>query len=105
MTLETTHALLYLVLAIGALWVAAMLAWLIGEAAMMMHQANQMVRNTREKIGRVERAVLSMKEKMESSAGYLGTLATGGKMVFDYLKQREQKGSKKKRRGSREDEE
>lgn len=98
MTLETTRALLYLVLAIGALWIAAMLAWLIGEAAMMMHQVNQMVRHTREKIGRVERAVVHMKEKIESSAGYMGAIATGGKMVMDYLHQRTEKKEGKRKK-------
>lgn len=103
MTIGNTLDLLYFVLAIGAIWIVAFLAWLFGEAAYLIHQTNRMVKDTREKIGRFERAVLSIKDRLESSAGYLGVLAEGGKTLVNYLQAK--KGKKGKRKKSDEDEE
>ncbi len=99
MTLGNSLDLLYFVLAIGVIWIAVFMVWLLGEAAYLIHQTNRMVKDTRDKIGRFERAVLSIKDRLESSAGYLGVLAEGGKTLMSYLQTRKKK---KRRKGEEE---
>lgn len=65
----------------------------------MLHQANAVVTETREKINRLERAVVAIKDKIESSVQYLGMLAEGGKSLLSFLHITEEK--KEKRRQSK----
>jgi hypothetical protein len=105
-TLNSTLDVLYLVLAIVAGWVGVFLCWSLYEIAKMLHQANQLVTETREKINRVERAIVTVKEKLESSVGYLGMLAEGGRSVLSLLQTKQGKSAKKRsgRKGKNDDE-
>ncbi|GMU25778.1 hypothetical protein KJZ71_04615 [Patescibacteria group bacterium] len=87
-TLDSTRDLLYLVLAIGVIWIAAMLTWLLFEVALLLRNANRFVGDVRRKVSRIEDALTSMRGKLESSAGYLGILAKGGKSLAKYLEHR-----------------
>jgi hypothetical protein len=98
MNITTTLDLLYLLLAISAILIGIVLTWLIAEAAILVHQANAMVKDTREKIGRLERAIMSIKEKLESSVGYLGAVVEGGKTLMGFMKDKKTKTSKGKGR-------
>jgi hypothetical protein len=84
MTLATTQDIFYLVAAIALGWVAVFLTWALYELAKLLHQANQTVTETREKITRVEKAVMGIKERLESSVGYLGMLAEGGRTLLSF---------------------
>lgn len=97
--LQVTNSLdlLYFILAIAAVWIGVMLTWLLFEAALMAHRANRVVRETIEKIKRVERAVLSMKDRLENSASYLGILAEGGKTLMSYMQDKKGKSRRKKK--------
>jgi hypothetical protein len=106
MNTQETLALLYLVLSIAAIWVGAMLAWLLAEAAILLHQTNRVVKDTREKVGKVERAIMTIKDKLESSSGYLGMLAEGGKALMGFMKDKKtSKKSKGRRRKNKEEDE
>lgn len=97
MTLVSTLDLLYLTLAIAALWIAVFLCWGLYELARLLHQANMMVSDTREKMSRIEKTIMAIKEKIESSVNYLGILAEGGKAVLSMLHKREDRKRKKEK--------
>lgn len=97
MTLVSTLDLLYLTLAIASLWVAGFLCWGLYELARLLRQANTVVRDTREKMNRIEKTIMAIKEKIESSVNYLSILAEGGKAVMSMLRKREEKKKKKEK--------
>lgn len=80
--MTSTQDLLMLVLSIAVGWVAVFLCWALYEAATLLHQANRVVTETREKISRLERAAVMIKDKLEHSVMYLGMLAEGGKSLL-----------------------
>jgi hypothetical protein len=86
MTLSNTQDLFFLVLSIVTVWVAVFLCWALYEIAKLLHQGNQVVTETREKVSKVESAILSIKDRLESSMSYLGMIADGGKAVMSYFK-------------------
>jgi hypothetical protein len=96
MTINTLD-LLYLVLAIAALWIGAMLAWLLFEAALMAHRANRVVKDALQKVRRVEQMIMRIKDRLDDSSGYLSTLAEGGKTLLGFLHDRQVKSSSRKR--------
>ncbi len=100
MTLGNPLDVLYFVLAIAAVWIGAMLTWLLFEAALLAHRANRTVKGAIDKVAKLERAIVNIKERVESSASYLGAIAEGGKMVMGMMNKR-----KKKRRRKDEDDE
>ncbi len=91
MTLNSTLGALYIVLAITIGWVAVFLCWGLYELAKLLHQANALVTDTREKISRLEHAIVVIKEKLESSVNYLGVIAEGGKSLLSFLHTKEKK--------------
>lgn len=98
MTLTSTLDLLYLTLAIAVLWIAVFLCWGLYELARLLHQANEMVTDTREKITRIERAMMSIKEKLESSVQYLGMFATGWKTFLHLFESREERNGQRRKK-------
>ncbi|MFA5185180.1 MAG: hypothetical protein WC551_01720 [Patescibacteria group bacterium] len=94
MSLDTTQDLFFLILAIATGWVAVFICWALYEVARMLHQANAVVTETREKLNRVEKAITSIKERIETSVGYFGMLAEGGKSLMSMFSQREEKRQK-----------
>lgn len=96
MPLDTTKDLFYLILAIAVGGVGVFLCWALYEVARLLRQGNQMVTETREKISNVEKAVIRMKERIESSASYLGVLAKSGSSIMSFFKNREERREKKR---------
>lgn len=95
MTLESTKDLLYLILAFAVAWIAVFICWGLYELARLLRQANALVTDTRERVTRVERAVLSLKERLQSSAVSLGLLVEGGKSLLSFLQARKEKREKR----------
>lgn len=97
---------LYFVLAIAAVWIGVMLTWLLFEAALMAHRANKVAKDVLDKAARFERAIVNIKDRLESSAGYLGVLAEGGKALIGYMtdKSSSRKSKRKKKATDDEDE-
>lgn len=87
----TTLDILYLALAAAVVFVAGFLCWGLYEMARLMHQANEVVTDTREKISRVEKALSTIKEKLESSLNYLGVFAAGWKTFLGLFQEREER--------------
>lgn len=91
MSFLSMHDLLYLVGAISLAWITVFLCWVLFEIGKLIHQANELVSDTREKIGRVERAVAMIGDKLGSTSQYLGYIAEGGKQLLSFLHMREEK--------------
>jgi hypothetical protein len=86
MTLSNTQDLFFLVLSIATGWAAVFFCWALYEIAKLLHQGNQIVTETREKVSKVEDAIMSVKDRLESSMSYLGMIADGGKAIMSYFK-------------------
>jgi uncharacterized membrane protein len=85
MNIVTTQDLFFLILAIVTGGVGIFLCWAMYEVASMLHQGNEMVTETREKISRIEDAISNLKDRFESSTNYLGMLAKGGKAIMAHF--------------------
>ena len=104
MSIETSKDLFYLVLSIATGGASIFLCWALYEVAKMLHQANAVVTETREKLNRLEKAIVAIKEKLESSVNYLGMLAEGGRSLLSFLHTKEEK-TEKRRRSKKSDDE
>ena len=104
--MANTLDILYIVLSVAIVWVAVFLCWALYGIAKFFSQTNAMVAEAREKIGRLERAILSIRERLESSVAYLGMLAEGGKSLLSFFHGREEeKKQLRKKKGKAEEEE
>lgn len=90
MTFTSTLDLLYLVIAIAVLWVAAMLTWMLFEAAIAMRRANRFMKNVQEKAIWVEKKILNIGDRLESSSSYINAIAKGGRALAEFLRSRKQ---------------
>lgn len=88
MTFTSTLDLLYLVIAIAVLWVAAMLTWMLFEAAIAMRRANRFMKSVQEKAVWVEKKILNIGDRLESSSSYINAIAKGGRALADYMQSR-----------------
>ncbi len=86
---SSAQDLFYLVGAVCVLWITGFLCWSLYEAARLIHQANQVVKDGREKLSRFERAVAAMAEKIANVSQYLGFIAEGGKQIVSHLRTRD----------------
>ncbi len=101
MPIETTQDLLYLILAIVAAVVAGFLSWGLYELARLLRQTNDVVTETRNRVERIESGIMGLKERFESSMGYVAMLAEGGKSLFSLLRSREEKKETKTKKGKK----
>ncbi len=85
MPFASMRDLLYLVGAICLAWITVFLCWALYQIGKLVHQANEVVEETREKVERVERTLTSMGK-------YLAFLAEGGKQLVSLLKGKKKKG-------------
>jgi len=101
MFLQTSSDLILLVGSICLLLVTGFLCWLLYEAARLLHQTNELVEDTREKISAVEMMVKTVGERISNLSQYAGFLAEGTKKVMSYLdfKEEKEKSRPKKKRG------
>jgi Flp pilus assembly protein CpaB len=90
MTFTSTLDLLYLVIAIAVLWVAAMLTWMLFEAAIAMRRANRFMKCVQEKAVWVEKKILNIGDRLESSSSYINAIAKGGRALAEFLRSRKQ---------------
>ena len=91
MIYSNAQDLLYLVGAVCVLWITGFLCWALYEAAKLLHQANAVVRDGREKLSRFERTVAQIAEKISNASQYLGFIAEGGKQIISHLHKNEKK--------------
>ncbi len=105
MTLTNSQDLLFFILAVAAVWIGVMLTWLLFEAALMAHRANKAVKDVLDKLGRFERAVMSIRERIESSASYFSMIAEGGKALAGFLQDRKSTKSRRRKKGDDDEDE
>jgi hypothetical protein len=86
--------ILFIVLAFCALWFTAFICWLIWQIAMILRNVNETMADAREKIGRIEEALSSIKNRFEKATSGFGIVAEGAKRVVEYaLEKKREKGS------------
>jgi len=98
MPIGTTQELFYLISAIAVFWIAGFLCWTLYEIARMVRQWNTMISETRERIGKVEQAVVAIRERLESGVNYMGVAVEGAKALISYFSKRQEK-KKRGRKG------
>lgn len=87
----SSHDALLLAGAISLLFVSGFLCWVLFELGRMLRQANDVLEDTREKIDRIETFVSDVSERIGSASQYLGVLATAGKEIFGWMRERQGK--------------
>lgn len=92
MTLDSTLDLLYLIIAISVLWIAAMLTWLFFEGALVLRNVNRTIKSIREKAQWVEKKIVGIGDKFEASSAYINTIAKGGQMIAKIIRDRKAHG-------------
>ena len=80
---------LYLALSITVLCVGVFLCWALCELAKLLHQVNETVSETRNKMKRLEMALESIKEHFSSLSSYAALVAQAGKAVSGYFSGKE----------------
>lgn len=88
MSIANMQDVLYLVGAICLAWITVFLCWVLYEAGRLVHQANELVTDTREKINMVERVLMSIGEKLSNASQYLGLIADGGRQILSIFRSR-----------------
>lgn len=95
--IQDSKDLLYVVLAFCVLLFTVFSVWVIYYLAMIMRQAFKIVKETREKINKVDEVLKALKEKIEHSASYLVLIGEGVKKLVEMIKNKgESKKTKKK---------
>jgi hypothetical protein len=89
MTLGTTLDLLYLVSAVAILWVAAMLAWMLCEAALLLRKANRTAKTIHAKVEWLEKTIEGIGERLEHSSAAISAVTTGGKAIASFIRARQ----------------
>lgn len=88
MTLSNTLDLLYLIIGVAVLWVAAMLTWLLFEAAFVLRNVNRGFKIVRKKVEWIGETIEGIGDRLESSSSYISAIAQGGKAVAEFIRDR-----------------
>lgn len=94
MFLSTSSDLILFVGSICLLLVTGFTCWLLYEAARILHQTNELVAETREKINAIELLVKTIGEKFANLSQYAGFLVEGSKRIMAYFEHKEEKASR-----------
>lgn len=97
MYLESSKDILFLVLAFCALWFTAFVCWLLWYVISILRDASKVIEEIHEKIAAIDHAVHAVRERLESSFGSLGAVATGIKILGSYLGKRREKAEERAR--------
>jgi CHASE3 domain sensor protein len=89
--IQDSQDLLYLVIAFCVLLFTIFSVWLIYYLAMIMRQAYKIVKETREKINKVDEVLKALKEKIEHSASYLILISEGVKKLVEVIREKSEK--------------
>jgi hypothetical protein len=88
MILSNTLDLLYLIIGVAVLWVAAMLTWLLFEAAFILRNVNRGFKAVRKKVEWIGETIEGIGDRLESSSSYINAIAQGGKAVAEFIRDR-----------------
>lgn len=79
---------LFYVKSVSLLAVSGFICWVLYEFARMLRQANDVIEDARDKMTRVEQFVSDLSERVGSASQYLGVLASAGKEIFGFMRDR-----------------
>lgn len=86
--LETSKDLLYIVIAFCVLWLTVFLCWLLFYFISIIGNVRKVVKSIQDKVEKIEGIIDLLKEKIESSATYLGLIVEGVGKIIEYFKDR-----------------
>ena len=89
--LNSSQDILYLAIALAVLSLAGFSSWAIYYLARILQQGFRAAKEMRERLGRVDALVKSIKEKVDSSASYLLLIGEGVKKLAEAIRQRGEK--------------
>ncbi|MFH0923865.1 MAG: hypothetical protein V1825_03980 [Candidatus Falkowbacteria bacterium] len=92
---ETTQDLLNTVKAVSIFGLAFFACWAIFYLAMILRQGFKIIKDTRERLHKVDEVIKALKEKIEHSASYLLLIGEGVKKLVDMAKEYSGKSKKK----------
>lgn len=84
--INNSRDLLNVVLCFCVLWLTIFIAWFIYYLAMIMRQFFYIVKETRQKINKIDEVIGAFKEKIEHSASYLMLIGEGIKKIVEVAK-------------------
>jgi len=96
--ISNSQDVLFLVLALCALWLTAFLAWFLFYAIMTVKQGYQAVRQIKSKIDAVDEIITLVREKITSTASYMGIIISGVRKVIELLGSSSEEKKAKRRR-------
>lgn len=85
--IQNSKDLLFVVLAFCVLWLTIFLAWFIYYLAMIFRQIFLGTKEMRERIKKVDTAIIAFKEKIEHSSSYLLLIGEGIKKLVEIAKE------------------
>ena len=80
--------ILYIVLAFCALWLTAFLCWLIWQISMILKNVNDFFTDVRDKIGKIETAITSIRQRFEALTSSASFVMEGAKKVADFVREK-----------------
>lgn len=89
----STLDLLYLVLAVGVLWIVVFLCAALYQIGGFFKRANRIIDKTARQIERVQEAVETLRDGLQNAMTYAGWAAKGGEFLLDrFVGKRKKKG-------------
>ncbi|MEK9130518.1 MAG: hypothetical protein AAB429_00175 [Patescibacteria group bacterium] len=76
--------ILFFVLAFCVLWFTLFVSWLIWQVAMILKNVNDTISDAREKLGLIEKAIVSVREKFEHMNGVVAMVGKGIERIVEY---------------------
>ena len=92
--IETSKDLLYVVLAFSVLWLTIFISWTLYYVIMMLRQANNLIKNFREKMEKVSQAVEKIREKFDHTSSYLGLMGKAVEKMVEFIGEKKKKSRK-----------
>ena len=95
---ETTQDLLNTIKAVSIFGLAFFACWAIFYLAMILRQGFKVIKETRERLHKVDGVIKALKEKIDHSASYLLLIGEGVKKLVEVVKEHTGKDEKKVRK-------
>lgn len=95
--IQDSKDLLYVVIAFCVLLFTVFSVWLIYYMAMIMRQAYKVVKETREKINKVDEILKSLKDKIEHGVSYLVLISEGVKKLVGVIREKSEERKTRKK--------
>ena len=96
--INNSRDILNIVIALSVLTFTIFVCWAIFYFAMIMRQGFRVVKETRERLSKIDEFFKMLKEKMEHSTSYLFLMVEGIKKLVELMKERkEKKGGKREK--------